>query len=266
MSLDNIDDDFDKVAKKLADNSTEAKQTSQTEPNSSNETQTEKYEDKAKLNTSPLLSLFASHLKDKKTNTDTETESEFRTIDLSEVNITPNTNPSPKDGANEVSEEEINKLLNITSSNNSTNAIKQKTSVQDIVYSQTRYSDLHTPPENVASFDDLSIKYTQNTNNASGPNINPSTEDAQSGFKPVNFSENYKKKKENDEMISSEIVSSEINKTDISTDKTDISTDKTDISTDKTDNVDTDILKKINLHRETKKNISERDGTLQEEE
>jgi hypothetical protein len=250
MSLDNIDDDFDKVAKKLANNSTEAKQTSQTEPTSSNETQTEKYEDKAKLNTSPLLSLFASHLKDKKTNT--ETDSEFRTIDLSEVNITPNTNPSPKEGANEVSEEEINKLLNITSSNNSTNAIKQKTSVQDIVYSQTRYSDLHTPPENVASFDDLSIKYTQNTNNASGPNISPSTEDAQSGFKPVNFSENYKKKKENDEIISSEIISSEIN--------------KTDTSTDKTDNVDTDILKKINLHRETKKNISERDGTLQEEE
>lgn len=248
MSLDNIDEDFDKVAKKLANNSSETKQTSHnepTEPNASNETQTEKYEDKAKSNTSPLLSLFASHLKDKKTNT--ETDSEFRTIDLSEVNITPNTNLSPKDGADEVSEEEINKLLNITSSNNSTNAIKQETSVQDIVYSQTRYGDLHTPPENVASFDDLNIKYTQNTNNASGPNITPSNEDAQSGFKPVNVSENYKKKKEKGEIISSEI-------------------NKTEVSTDKADNVDTDVLKKINQHREKKKNISERDGTLQEEE
>lgn len=244
MSLENIDEEFDKVAKKIANNSSETNQTSQNKPNVSDETQTEKYEDKAKSNTSPLLSLFASHLKNQKTNT--ETDSEFRTIDLSEVDITSNPNLSQKDGGDKVSEEEINKLLNITSSNNSTDTIKQQTSVQDVVYSQGRYGDLHTPPENVASFDDLNIKYTQNTNNASGPNISPSTEDAQMGFKPVNVSENYKKKKEKDEIVNSEINNTEVSPT-------------------KTDNVNADILEKINQHREKKKNISERDGTLKED-
>lgn len=244
MSLENIDEEFDKVAKKIANNSSETNQTSQNKPNVSDETQTEKYEDKTKSNTSPLLSLFASHLKNQKTNT--ETDSEFRTIDLSEVDVTSNPNLSQKDGGDKVSEEEINKLLNITSSNNSTDTIKQQTSVQDVVYSQGRYGDLHTPPENVASFDDLNIKYTQNTNNASGPNISPSTEDAQMGFKPVNVSENYKKKKEKDEIVNSEINNTEVSPT-------------------KTDNVNADILEKINQHREKKKNISERDGTLKED-
>lgn len=244
MSLENIDEEFNKVAKKIANNSSETNQTSQNKPNVSDETQTEKYEDKAKSNTSPLLSLFASHLKNQKTNT--ETDSEFRTIDLSEVDVTSNPNLSQKDGGDKVSEEEINKLLNITSSNNSTDTIKQQTSVQDVVYSQGRYGDLHTPPENVASFDDLNIKYTQNTNNASGPNISPSTEDAQMGFKPVNVSENYKKKKEKDEIVNSEINNTEVSPT-------------------KTDNVNADILEKINQHREKKKNISERDGTLKED-
>lgn len=244
MSLENIDEEFDKVAKKIANNSSETNQTSQNKPNVSDETQTEKYEDTAKSNTSPLLSLFASHLKNQKTNT--ETDSEFRTIDLSEVDVTSNPNLSQKDGGDKVSEEEINKLLNITSSNNSTDTIKQQTSVQDVVYSQGRYGDLHTPPENVASFDDLNIKYTQNTNNASGPNISPSTEDAQMGFKPVNVSENYKKKKEKDEIVNSEINNTEVSPT-------------------KTDNVNADILEKINQHREKKKNISERDGTLKED-
>ena len=244
MSLENIDEEFDKVAKKIANNSSETNQTSQNKPNVSDETQTEKYEDKARSNTSPLLSLFASHLKNQKTNT--ETDSEFRTIDLSEVDVTSNPNLSQKDGGDKVSEEEINKLLNITSSNNSTDTIKQQTSVQDVVYSQGRYGDLHTPPENVASFDDLNIKYTQNTNNASGPNISPSTEDAQMGFKPVNVSENYKKKKEKDEIVNSEINNTEVSPT-------------------KTDNVNADILEKINQHREKKRNISERDGTLKED-
>lgn len=244
MSLENIDEEFDKVAKKIANNSSETDQTSQNKPNVSDETQTEKYEDKAKSNTSPLLSLFASHLKNQKTNT--ETDSEFRTIDLSEVDVTTNPNLSQKDDGDKVSEEEINKLLNITSSNNSTDTIKQQTSVQNVVYSQGRYGDLHTPPENVASFDDLNIKYTQNTDNASGPNISPSIEDAQMGFKPVNVSENYKKKKEKDEIVSSEI-------------------NNTEASPNKTDNVDADVLEKINQHREKKKNISERDGTLKED-
>ena len=67
MSLENIDEEFDKVAKKIANNSSETNQTSQNKPNVSDETQTEKYEDTAKSNTSPLLSLFASHLKNQKT-------------------------------------------------------------------------------------------------------------------------------------------------------------------------------------------------------
>jgi len=242
MSLENIDEEFDKVAKKIANNSSETNQTSQTESSDSNETQTEKYENKAKSNTSPLLSLFASHLKNQKTNT--ETDSEFRTIDLSEVDVTTNPNLSTEGGEDEVSEEEINKLLNITSSNNSTDVVKQQTSVQDVVYSQGRYGDLHTPPENVASFDDLNVKYTQNNNNASGPNISPSSEDTQMGFKPVNFSENYKKKKEKDEIVNSEI---------------------NEVGSDKTDNVDANVLKKISQHRDKKKNISERDGTLEED-
>lgn len=245
MSLDNIDEEFDKVAKKIANNSSETKPTSQNEENASSETQTEKYENSAKSNVSPLLSLFASHLKNQKTNT--ETDSEFRTVDLSEVGITPNTNHSPKDGTDKVSEEEINKLLNITPPNKSIDSIKQQTSVQDVVYTQGRYSDLHTPPQNVASFDDLSIKYVQNDNNASGPNISPSSEDAQAGFKPVNVSENYKNKQKNSEMRNSEKNNTETSHT-------------------QTDNIDADVLKKISKHKEKKKNISECDGTLKDDE
>jgi hypothetical protein len=189
MSLEDIDDKFEDVAKAMSSKETKKDEViaNPTESESTN------YEDSISKNKiSPLLSMFEDHLRkqqssDKKN--DLESDEEFNTINIGELQITPSVQ-SPA-SASEVTEEEIESLLNF--SKPKVVEIKKETSVQTEVYSQKRYGELHATPENIAQPKDLNIKYAINSSPTGGPENIPTENDVVVGLKPVNVSEKYKK-------------------------------------------------------------------------
>ena len=237
MSLEDIDNKFNKVAKGFSSDKKEQQPVKPENPQDKSS-----YEEKTKsVAISPLLSMFENHLREQQSKKDTDASDEFRTINLSEKDIiqSPSHLKPDEDGLqeNDVSEEQIDSLLNFSKPPSQTQ-VKKDTTIESTVYTQTRYEDVNPSPNNIASWDDLQITHPTSDNNISGPTNTPRQEDATTGFKPVNISEKYKKS--NDE----------------AEDLTEIS-DKPEQS----QNIPDDVTEKIKQHK-AKKQISEIDGTL----
>lgn len=237
MSLEDIDDKFDKVAKGLSTNKKE-----QQSVDSEKSQDKSSYEEKTKsVALSPLLSMFENHLRMQQSKKDKEASDEFRTINLSEKDIIQSPSHLKSDDNSlqekEVSEEQINSLLNFSKPPSQTQ-VKKDTTIESTVYTQTRYEDVHPVPNNIASWDDLHITHQISDNNITGPTNTPSQEDATTGFKPVNVSEKYKKSKGEAENLT-----------------------KISDKTEQSQNLSVDVAEKIKQHK-AKKQISESDGTL----
>ena len=162
MSLEDIDKKFDKVAKHLGQKQFEKKSEKKLEVE-----EKETYQTKMKKsNSTGLLAVFESHLKQQLKKTAEEQEeqdSEFRTIDLTTTETTKTENVTEK-----VTEEEINSLIKVVDKNNVSAYAKKNINVDNQVFSQKRYGDVHTPIENVASANDLQI-YPEKITEASTP-------------------------------------------------------------------------------------------------
>ena len=190
MSLEDIDKKIEQIAQK---------QNRPVEKEKPVEEQTQdlkktSYEETLKKNkVSGLLSIFENHLRKNQQAREQRIE-ESDTINLSSSNIVPS---SVNQTDEEVSEEQIESLLTITKNNNKKTDFKNNTYIDDVVYTQTRYGDLHNIPENVASSEDIIPK---ETNKQFSQNINvtryedqhkkvenkPSVEDTKQGLPPVN--------------------------------------------------------------------------------
>ena len=83
MSLEDIDDKFDKIAKGLSN-----KEKEKTSAEIKNQQKRVTYEENTKKTTlSPLLSIFENHLRSQLSNKSDDSSDEFRTIKLSEKDI-----------------------------------------------------------------------------------------------------------------------------------------------------------------------------------
>lgn len=240
MSLEDIDNKFDKVAKGLVSDKKEQPHVEPEQPQDKSS-----YEEKTKsVAISPLLSMFENHLREQQSKKDTEASDEFRTINLSEKDIIQSpSHLKPDEGSlqeNEVSEEQLDSLLNFSKPPSQTQ-VKKDTVIESTVYIQTRYEDVHPPPNNIASWDDLQITHPTPDNSISGPTNTPRQEDTTTGFKPVNVSEKYKKS--NDEVDTLTEISDKL---------------------EQSQTIPDEVVEKIKQHK-SKKQISEVDGTLANE-
>jgi hypothetical protein len=158
MSLENIDEKFDKVAKNFSKKDKDPPpQQPTTEPES--ETYEKSFE---KRQVSGLLSVFENHLrqqlKKEKEETDKQAEqsdAEFRTVELNMSEVA----PTPDTSIEKVTPEEIDSLIKF--SKKPTIVKKpETTTVDNTVYTQRRYDDTIEPVDNIASIDDPKISKT----------------------------------------------------------------------------------------------------------
>ena len=151
MSLDDIDEKLKKVAKSFSDKNKKT----QPDPSLGGTPleEKDKYEDSfQKRQTSGLLSVFENHLGNQ-LKSKSENDEEFRTIDLSTTETTTTENVVEK-----VTEDEINSLIKVTDKNTATkDESKQNITVDNQVYTQKKYGDIHETIDNVASASDLNI-------------------------------------------------------------------------------------------------------------
>ena len=248
MSLEDIDKKFDKVAKQLGKSDDTNQQN--TPPKKAEQPKKKLYEDITNSQVSPLLQKFAEHLKNNSLNS--SSDEEFQTISLDESDVIP-VQTDIDDSS--VSEEEINSLLKF-SKQEKINEVKKQTNISDIVYTQQRYGDIHPPPQNIASFDDLNVKYSNSENNIVGPDTKPSTSDTQIGLQPVNFSEKFLKDKEKEKELNKNIVELP-NNSDINDNDNDIF----DPTASSSDNVPKFVLDSVKKHRSKKTKSSSTDDS-----
>lgn len=188
MSLEDIDEKFDKVAKNFSKKDKEPN-TQQPVPEVS---ETDTYEagfEKSKV--SGLLSVFENHLrqqlKKEKETDDEKSNSEFRTIDLTETESVPAADTSIE----KVTPEEIDSLIKFTKKPKVTKT-SETTTVDNTVYSQRRYDDTLEPVDNVASIDDLKISKNPTDDTPRYTDSHPTVEnfatgtDVQKGLPPIN--------------------------------------------------------------------------------
>jgi len=158
MSLENIDEKFDKVAKNF---SKKDKDPPTQQP--TNEPETETYEKRLeKQQVSGLLSVFENHLrqqlKKEKEEVDKlaeQSDVEFRTVELNVSEVA----PAPDTSIEKVTPEEIDSLIKF--SKKPTTIKKQETTtVDNTVYTQRRYDDTLESVDNIASIDDTKISKT----------------------------------------------------------------------------------------------------------
>jgi hypothetical protein len=152
MSLDNIDEKFKKVAKGFSEKNKKVDPAQEMSVDSLQEK--DKYEESFdKKPVSGLLSVFENHLRNKiKSTEETESDTEFRTVDLTTTEATTTENPVEK-----VTEEEIESLIKVTDKRTINTETKKNITIDNEVYSQKKYSDIHDTVENIATTSDLQI-------------------------------------------------------------------------------------------------------------
>lgn len=163
MSLEDIDKKFDKVAKHLGQ-----KQSDKKPERMSDLEEKETYQSKMQSpNASGLLAVFESHLQQQLRRSAEQREKQddtFRTIDLTTTEITTSENEVEK-----VTEQEISNLIKVVDKSSVNSETKKNVNVDNQVYAQRRYEDVHKPIENVASANDLHISPEKVTEASSPP-------------------------------------------------------------------------------------------------
>ena len=196
MALDNIDENFKKVATGFNNKNKKTKPVDSSASISSAEEKSSYESSFEGEKASGILSIFEEHLRKQVNSKKSETESdeEFRTIDVHEKNLTTTAHTIEK-----VTEDEIQSLVN--NNPNKTIISKDENKVTSIPPNSAtrRYDETIKVTENVASVDDLKVTYTSSANTARYTDETPVTEiqatsnDKEVGLAPVNVT----KKKSN---------------------------------------------------------------------
>jgi len=188
MTLEDIDEKFDKVAKNLSKKDKDP----HIQPDSTETTETETYEKGFEKNKrSGLLSVFENHLrqqlKKEKDKNHEESDSEFRTVELNMTEAV----PTQEGSVEKVTPEEIDSLIKFTKKPPFPKST-ETTTVDNTVYSQRRYDDTIETVNNVASIEDTKITKEASSDTPRYTDTHPTVEnsassnDGQVGLPPVN--------------------------------------------------------------------------------
>ena len=146
MSLENIDEKFDKVAKGVS------KKDTPQQPQPAEPSEQETYEKKMETRKiSGLLSMFENQLRQQqeKEKNQEHSDEEFRTVELTTSEVI----PTAEGSVEKVTEEEIDSLIKFSKPQKNPTTEPTPT-VDHTVYSQRRYDETTQPVNNVASIED----------------------------------------------------------------------------------------------------------------
>ena len=155
MSQDDIDEKFKEFAKGVSEKNKKTEEKPGVDATAID--QKSKYEESfAKKPVTGLLSVFENHLRSQIQNNQHNGDSsdeEFRTVNVSSSEVVPTQNTTEK-----VTEEEIESLIKVTDKTNVSTDTKKNITVDNQVYTQKKYGDIHGVVENVATAADMAIR------------------------------------------------------------------------------------------------------------
>ena len=155
MSQDDIDEKFKEFAKGVSEKNKKTEEKPGVDATAID--QKNKYEEAfVKKPVTGLLSVFENHLRGQIQNNQPNEDSsdeEFRTVNVSSSEVIPTQNTTEK-----VTEEEIESLIKVTDKTNVTTDTKKNITVDNQVYTQKKYGDIHGVVENVATAGDMAIR------------------------------------------------------------------------------------------------------------
>lgn len=150
-------DDVNKKFKEFARNVSEKNKKTEKKSSVDAVDEKNKYEESfVKKPVTGLLSVFENHLRSQIQNNQQHEDSsdeEFRTVNVSSSEVIPTQNTTEK-----VTEEEIESLIKVTDKTNVSTDTKKNITVDNQVYSQKKYGDIHGVVDNVASATDMAIR------------------------------------------------------------------------------------------------------------
>ena len=155
MSQDDIDEKFKEFAKGVSEKNKKTEEKPSVDATAID--QKSKYEESfVKKPVTGLLSVFENHLRNQIQNNQQHEDSsdeEFRTVNVSSSEVIPTQNTTEK-----VTEEEIESLIKVTDKTNVSTDTKKNITVDNQVYTQKKYGDIHGVVDNVASATDMGIR------------------------------------------------------------------------------------------------------------
>jgi len=155
MSQDDIDEKFKEFAKGVSEKNKKTEEKPGVDATAID--QKNKYEESfVKKPVTGLLSVFENHLRGQIQNNQPNEDSsdeEFRTVNVSSSEVIPTQNTTEK-----VTEEEIESLIKVTDKTKVTTDTKKNITVDNQVYTQKKYGEIHGVVDNVASVDDIGIR------------------------------------------------------------------------------------------------------------